>query len=89
MFVPPRFDQEESPASQRQGKRLLVAFVALGIAAMASVGYLVKTIFIPGSARGATQASTLSRHDLYLLYKGMKELPVREVKEPTNAPGVR
>jgi hypothetical protein len=66
------------------------AIIVLAIAAAALVaGFVVKTAFTPGSPapsdsnnRPVAASTTLWPHDIHLNYKGMKELPVHEIKEP-------
>jgi hypothetical protein len=64
--------------------------IALAIAAViVAVAFGLKTAFIPGSldhagsiTKAKAASKTLSPHEIHLNYKGMKDLPVHEVKEP-------
>jgi hypothetical protein len=61
--------------------RMLIALAVAVVIAAVSFG--VRTIFIPGPVDQTLSTSeTLSPHEMHLNYKAMKELPVREVKEP-------
>jgi hypothetical protein len=64
--------------------------IVLATAAAALVaGFVIKTAFTPGSStssdssnRPVAASTTLWPHEIHLNYKGVKELPVHEVKEP-------
>jgi hypothetical protein len=58
-------------------------------AAVVVTGFVVRTAFTSGSSvpsesanRPVATATTLWPHEIHLNYKGMKDLPVRETKEP-------
>jgi hypothetical protein len=62
--------------------------VAIIIAVVGTLGFMSKTGFVPGlssnpaSADGPVEASTtLWPHEIHTNYKGMKELPVHDVKD--------
>ena len=65
-----------------------IIVLAIATAALAA-GFVAKTAFTPGSRapsdstnRPIAASTTLWPHDIHLNYKGMKELPVHEIKEP-------
>jgi hypothetical protein len=67
--------------------RMIVVFAIA--AAVAIIGYGMKTVFRPGSSVDLAAISadiaavkTLSPHDIHLNYQNMRELPVHEIKEP-------
>jgi hypothetical protein len=65
-------------------------FIILAVTvAIVAIGFGVKAAFTgrsadhAGSVTKAMETSkTISPHEIHLNYKGMKELPVNEVKEP-------
>jgi hypothetical protein len=59
-------------------RMLIMLAVAVAIVA---IGFGVKTIFTSVETTIVT-SKTLSPHEIHLNYKGMKELPVHEIKEP-------
>jgi hypothetical protein len=64
--------------------------VALAVAVVVlAIGFQAKRIFIRGSsgdpasiAEAMATSKPLWPHEIHLNYEGMKELPVRETKEP-------
>jgi hypothetical protein len=64
--------------------------IVLAIAAAVVVtGFVVKTAFTLGSSahpdstnRSVAASTTLWPQEIHLNYKGMKELPVQEIKDP-------
>jgi hypothetical protein len=57
--------------------------IALAIAVViVAIGFGVWTVFIPRSIDDRTASATLSPYEMHLNYKSMKEMPVREVKDP-------
>jgi hypothetical protein len=59
--------------------RMLIMLAAAVV--IVAIGFGVKAIYIPGSVN-VVAATTLSPHEIHLNYKGMKELPIHEIKEP-------
>jgi flagellar basal body-associated protein FliL len=64
-------------------------FIMLAVAVViVAIGFGVKTVFFgrsvdqAGLITKAMATQTLSPHEIHLNYKGLKELPVNEVKEP-------
>jgi hypothetical protein len=62
-------------------RKLIALAVAIVIVAIA---VWMKSVLIPGrvESREVATSKTLSPHEIHLNYKAVKELPVREVKEP-------
>ena len=60
--------------------RMLIA-LAIAVVIMA-IGFGARTIFASRSVDTQATSATLSPHQMHLDYKGMKELPVREVQDP-------
>jgi hypothetical protein len=64
--------------------------ILLSIAAVVlAIGFRVKSTFIPGSsddpasvAKAMATSKPLWPHEIHVNYEHMKELPVRETKEP-------
>jgi hypothetical protein len=57
--------------------------IALAIAVvMVAVGFEVRSIFASRAVDTTATSATLSPYQMHLDYKGMKEVPVNEVKEP-------
>jgi hypothetical protein len=57
--------------------------IALAIAVvMVAIGFEVRSIFASRAVDTKATSATLSPYQMHLDYKGMKEVPVNEVKEP-------
>jgi hypothetical protein len=61
-------------------------YVMIAVAvAIAAIAFEMRSTLIPGrvdTAAFAVTSKTMSPHEIHLNYKAMKDLPVREVKEP-------
>jgi hypothetical protein len=66
-----------------EGSMRIYSMIAAAIV-IAAIAFEMKSALIPGRADSPAVATsdTLSPHEMHLNYKGMKELPVHEVKEP-------
>ena len=57
--------------------------IALAIAVViVAIGFEPRTIFASRSVDTEATSAAVSPYEMHLDHKGMKELPVREVKEP-------
>jgi hypothetical protein len=79
-----RLPQAERQLRRTSMKKLLVLAVTIAIATVVfGSAFIPRSVDNAGSiTKAMTTSKTLSPHEIHLNYKNMKELPVREVKEP-------
>jgi len=78
------------PWAGREAEAPVRTIIVIAVAAAVVVtGFVVRTAFTSGSSvpsesagRPVATATTLWPHEIHLNYKGMKDLPVHETKEP-------